>query len=192
MYSSELIGLAGELRRRDFVADVRFAKRFNKAPHRDTEHMRTYEANGAGDRLHIDLMGPHPVSRQGHVYIFTAIDAYTRYLVAVPLRNKSTVTVANALVEHVFLPHGAYRSIVSDQRREFCNEVLDEVTRLLGVEKLRTSAYRASANGRVERVHRTMNALLSKVVSENQRDWAERLPMVIVAYRCEFNLTQFL
>jgi transposase InsO family protein len=143
--------------------------------------MRTFEANGAGERLHIDLTGPHPVSRQGHVYIFTAIDAYTRYLVAVPLRNKSAVTVANALVEHVFLPHGAHRSIVSDQGREFCNEVLDEVTRLLGVEKLRTSAYRASANGRVERVHRTMNALLSKVVSENQRDWAERLPMIIAA-----------
>jgi predicted aspartyl protease len=152
-------------------------------------NMRTYEANGAGDRLHIDLTGPHPVSRQGHVYIFTAIDAYTRYLVAVPLRNKSAVTVANALVEHVFLPHGAYRSIVSDQGREFCNEVLDEVTRLLGVEKLRTSAYRASANGRVERVHRTMNALLSKVVSENQRDWAERLPMVIAAYNAAHHET---
>jgi hypothetical protein len=104
----------------------------------------------------------------------------THYLVAVPLRNKSAVAEANALVEHVFLPHGLYRSIVSDQGREFCNEVLDEVTRLFGVEKLRTTSYRASANGRVERVHRTMNALLSKVVSEN-RDWTERLPMIIVA-----------
>jgi hypothetical protein len=103
-------------------------------------------------------------------------------LIAVPLRNKSAVTLANALVEHVFSPHGFYRSIVSDQGREFCNEVLHEVTRLLGVEKLRKSAYRASANGRVERVHRTMHALLSKVVSENQRDSAEHLPMVIAAY----------
>ena len=151
--------------------------------------MRTYEANGAGDRLHIDLTGPHPVSRQGHIYIFTAIDAYTRYLIAVPLRNKTAVSVANALVEHVFLPHGSYRSILSDQGREFCNEVLDEVTRLLGVEKLRTSAYRASANGRVERVHRTMNALLCKIVSENQRDWAERLPMVIAAYNAAHHET---
>jgi transposase InsO family protein len=144
--------------------------------------MQTYEANGAGDRLHIDLTGPHPQSRQGHVYIFTALDAYTRYLVAAPLRNKTAIAVANALVEHVFLPLGSYRSIVSDQGREFCNEILEEVTRLLGVEKLRTTAYRASANGRVERVHRTLNVLLSKVVSENQRDWAERLPMVVAAY----------
>jgi hypothetical protein len=87
-----------------------------------------------------------------------------------------------ALVEHVFLPLGSYCSMVSDQGREFCNEVLDQVTRILGIEKLRTTAYRASANGRVERVRRTLNALLSKVISENQRDWAERLPMVVAAY----------
>jgi hypothetical protein len=54
---------------------------------------------------------------------------------------------------------------------------------------LRTSVYRASANGRVERVHRTMNALLSKIVSENQRDWAERLPMVIAAYNAAHHET---
>jgi transposase InsO family protein len=90
--------------------------------------MRTYEANGAGDRLHVDLTGPHPTSRQGHVYILTAIDAYTRYLVAVSIRNKTATTVASALIEHVFLPLRAYRCLVSDQGREFCNEVLEEVT----------------------------------------------------------------
>ena len=151
--------------------------------------MQTYEANGAGDRLHIDLTGPHPPSRQGHVYIMTAIDAYTRYLVAVPLRNKTVVSVANALVEHVFLPLGSYRSIISDQGREFCNGLLDDVTKILGIDKLRTTAYRASANGRVERVHRTMNTLLSKIVSENQKDWAERLPMVVAAYNAAHHAT---
>ena len=152
-------------------------------------NMHTYEVNGAGERLHIDLTGPHPSSRQGHVYILTAIDAFTRYLVAVPLRNKSAVIVANALVEHVFLPLGSYRSMVSDQGREFCNEVLEEVTRLLGIEKLRTTAYRASANGRVERVHRTINTLFCKVVGENQRDWAEHLPMVVAAYNAAYHDT---
>jgi transposase InsO family protein len=145
-------------------------------------HMKTYEANDPGDRLHIDLTGPHPTTRQGHIYILTAIDAYTRYLTSVPLRNTSALTVANALVEHVFLPFGSYRTVVSDQGREFCNSFLEEVTSLLGIEKLRTTAYRASANGRVEGVHRTMNILLCKIIDENQKDWSERLPMVVAAY----------
>ena len=149
--------------------------------------MKTYEANGAGDRIHIDLTGPHPTSRQGHVYILTAIDAYTRYLVAVPLRNKSALTVAGALVEHVFLPFGSYRSLVSDQGKEFCNAVLEEITTMLGIDKSRTTAYRPSANGRVERVHRTLNTLMSKVIDEHQRDWAERLPMIVAAYNASVN-----
>jgi hypothetical protein len=53
---------------------------------------------------------------------------------------------------------------------------------MLGIDKLRTTAYRASADGRIERVHRTLNTLLCKVISENQKDWAERLPMLIAAY----------
>jgi transposase InsO family protein/predicted aspartyl protease len=144
--------------------------------------MKPYAASGIGDRLHIDLTGPHPSSRQGSVYILTAIDAFSRFLFCVPLKNKNALTVATALVEHVFLPHGSYRSMVSDQGREFCNEVLDSVAKLLGIQKLRTTTYRPSANGRVERVHRTLNGLLSKIISENQKDWQDRLPMVTAAY----------
>ena len=144
--------------------------------------MQCYEANGPGDRIHIDLTGPHPASSQGAVYILTAIDAFTRYLVAVPLRNKSAVSVADALVKSVFLPFGSCRSVVSDQGTEFCNEILAEVANIFGIRKLRTTAYRASANGRVERVHRTLNSLLCKVVSDSQKDWQEKLPMVVAAY----------
>jgi hypothetical protein len=145
--------------------------------------MQRYEAIGPGDRIHVDLTGPHPVSRQGSVYVLTAIDAFSRFLVAVPLRDKSAVTVATALAQHVFLPFGSCRSMVSDQGTDFCNDVLQELTRVLGIQKLRTTAYRASANGRVERVHRTLNNLLSKEISDaKQKDWQDKLPMVVAAY----------
>ena len=93
---------------------------------------------------------------------------------AVPIRNKTALTVAQALVEKVFLPFGLYRTMVSDQGGEFCNTILVEVTRLLGVTKPRTTAYWAAANGRIERVHSTINGLLSKIIEEHQRGWAER------------------
>ena len=144
--------------------------------------LQSYEANGVGDRLHVDLTGPQPPSRQGAVYILTAIDAFSRFLICVPLKNKNAVTVATALVENVFLPHGCYRTIITDQGREFCNELLEAVTQVLIIRKLRTTAYRPSANGRIERVHRTINDLLSKVVSDSQRDWQDKLPMIAAAY----------
>ena len=51
------------------------------------------------------------------------------------------------------------------------------------IDKLRTTAFHPSCNGVVERFHRTLNSMLGKVVSESQRDWDERLPLVLAAYR---------
>jgi len=43
--------------------------------------------------------------------------------------------------------------------------------------------FKPSTNGAVERFHRTLNSMLGKVVSESQRDWDEKLPYVLAAYR---------
>jgi hypothetical protein len=53
----------------------------------------------------------------------------------------------------------------------------------LDIDKLRTTAYKPTTNGTVERFDRTLNSILGKVVSEAQRDWDDRLPFVIAAYR---------
>jgi len=43
-------------------------------------------------------------------------------------------------------------------------------------------AYRASANGRIQRVHRTLNTLLGKRVnSKTQEDWDEHSSMMVAA-----------
>jgi hypothetical protein len=149
--------------------------------------MQQYEPVSVGDRLHVDLTGPHVPSRQGSVYILTAIDAFSRYLWCVPLKNKQAVTVASALVQHVLVPLGSYNSLVTDQGTEFCNEVLECVTRLLDIQKLRTTAYRPQANGRIERVHRTINGMLSKVVDDNQSTWQDRLAGVTASYNAAYH-----
>jgi len=51
------------------------------------------------------------------------------------------------------------------------------------IDKLRTTVFHPSCNGVVERFHRTLNSMLAKTVSESQRDWDERLPLVLAAYR---------
>jgi len=57
------------------------------------------------------------------------------------------------------------------------------VCKLLNIDKMRTVAYRPSTNAAIERFHRTLNAMLGKVVSEHQRDWDTYLPFVMAAYR---------
>ena len=43
--------------------------------------------------------------------------------------------------------------------------------------------FHPSCNGVVERFHRTLNSMLAKVTIVPQRDWDERLPIVLAAYR---------
>jgi len=56
--------------------------------------------------LHVDLTGPH-VNSRGYTYIMTACDAFSRYVVAAPIRNNSAITVARALVSEVILKLGS-------------------------------------------------------------------------------------
>ena len=54
---------------------------------------------------------------------------------------------------------------------------------LLGIDKTRTSPFHPSSDGLVERFNRTMETMLRMFVSENQSDWDEKLPCVLMAYR---------
>jgi hypothetical protein len=57
---------------------------------------------------------------------------------------------------------------------------------------LRTTTYRASTNGVVERFHRTLNSMLGKMVSETQRNWDRIIPQALAAYRAtEHSATGF-
>ena len=58
-------------------------------------------------KFHIDLTGPHVRSRNGFVYLLTGICCFTKYLVAVPLRDKTGLSVARALVRNVYCVYGS-------------------------------------------------------------------------------------
>jgi len=59
---------------------------------------------------------------------------------------------------------------------------MTEVCRLMEIDKIRTTAYKPSTNGALERVHRTLNTMLGKIVGENQRDWDTHVAYVLAAY----------
>ena len=80
--------------------------------------------NGVGlapfQKFHIDLTGPHRRSSGGHVYLLTGIRCFTKYLVVVPLKDKSALTVANALLKNVYLIYGAVELQVHDNGPGVC------------------------------------------------------------------------
>ena len=78
---------------------------------------------------------------------------------------------------------GCCEVVISDQGREFVNQIQDELYRLTGTKHRVTSAYHPQTNGLTERFNQTLQTALLKLVNDTQTDWDEHLPAVLFAYR---------
>jgi len=59
---------------------------------------------------------------------------------------------------------------------------MTEVCKLFEMDKIRTTSYKPSTNGALERVPRTLNTMLGKIVSKNQRNLDSHVAYVFAAY----------
>ena len=164
-----------------FIQCCRICNAYHRGPLPKQGELHNMVIGGCGERWSIDLTGPHPMSN-GYKYIFTAIDPFTKYAVAVPIRNKEASTVAKCIVEQIFLRWGLCTEILTDCGKEFEAQLTCELIKQLGILKLRTSGYKPSTNGAIESWHKVLNTLLAKVINENQRDWSEWLSYVVFCY----------
>ena len=69
--------------------------------------------------VHLDLVGPLPVSSDGLRYLLTIIDRSTRWLEAVPLREMEAVTVADTFVREWLPRHEVPAAVTTDRGTQF-------------------------------------------------------------------------
>jgi len=135
------------------------------------------------ERVAVDLIGEiKPKTDRGHRWILTVINYATRYPEAVALKDISTETVTEALVE-IYSRGGVPREVLSDQGIQFVSNVMKEVSRLLSIRQLVTSPYHPICNGLIEKFNGTLKAMLKKVSSEKPRDWDRYISPLLFAYR---------
>ena len=139
------------------------------------------------EKVHIDFVGPLPVSAKGNQHILVIVDQFTKWLEIVPLPSQRAEVTARAVVDHFFARFGAAAQIVTDQGTNFEAGLFKQVCQILGIHKSRTTAWRPSANGQVERHNRTIKNAIRCYVSDHQRDWDVNLPLIASAIRASVN-----
>ena len=97
--------------------------------------------------------------------------------------DQSALTIAKLLVEHIISRHGVPNETLSDRGAAFLSCLLKEVCTLMGIKKVNTTAYHPQTDGLVERFNRTLTDMLTKSVEKYGKNWDERLPFVLFAYR---------
>ena len=119
----------------------------------------------------VDLVGPFKESEQGNKYLLTCIDHYTRWAIAVPIPDVQASTVMNALAINWIEKIGIPRVILTDQGAQFSSELMQRMFDRYGMRHAMTAAYKPSTNGKVERMHRTLNNHLRTYANEFHTDW---------------------
>ncbi len=71
---------------------------------------------------------------------------------------------------------GPPKELMSDQGKEFLNQVVAELTRVTGVDHITTSSYNARCSGQVERTNQTVISTLRKLVDQDNDNWDLYIP----------------
>lgn len=111
----------------------------------------------------------------------TASCYFSKWPELIPLREKTGKSVANALFK-LFTRYGCPEVIISDQGREFNNQIEKRLMELTGVHHRVTSAYHPQANGLVEKQNSTTTQCL-KACIETQEDWLPCLDSLAMSFR---------
>ena len=153
-----------------------------KPPYRKAKApMKQYHVGYPLERCALDILGPLPASNNAR-YLLLVSCYFTKFLMVIPLEKTDAQTVATKLIERFISVFGVPATLHSDQGSNFESNVFQEVCKLLGIEKTRTTQGRPQSDGMIERACRSVQAMLSAYVSENQKDWSLYIPMLVLAY----------
>jgi len=94
----------------------------------------------AFDRVIVDTIGPLPKSDNGNEYAITLTCDLTKYLVAIPIANKSANTVAKAIFESFILRFGPMKSFISGMGAEYKNSIIKDLCIYLKIKNITSTA----------------------------------------------------
>lgn len=133
-------------------------------------------------RVAIDCVFGMPQTAEGYVGILVITEYLSKYPWAVPIKSKSAEEIAEKLLDYV-ATFGPPEELLSDQGKEFLNEVVDAFTKQVGIQRRITSAYHPRTNGQVERLNQTIVDMLRKLGESDRHNWHKWLPFALLSYR---------
>src|SRR6266542_683230 len=134
------------------------------------------------ERWGIDIVGSLPITREGNRYIVVAMDYFSRWPEARPLKAANAKTVATFIYEEIICRFGAPRILQSDRRTHFVNEVIQKLTKRFRVKYSLSLPYHPQSNGLVERFNKTLYEGIAKV-AEELGSWNQYIQPILFAYR---------
>ena len=130
----------------------------------------------------VDIM-ELPTTSKNNRYVIVFQDLFTKWPLVFPTPDQKAIRIAKLLAEQLIPMFGCPESLLSDRGANLLATVMQDVCELMGISKLNTTAYHPQCDGVVERMNRTLKAMLRKHSAKFGRQWDTYLPGVLWAYR---------
>lgn len=81
--------------------------------------MTQFHAGVPMERVHMDILGPLPVTKNNNTYFLMMVDQFTKWVECIPLPTQSAEVTARAAINEFFSKFGYPLQIFTDQGTNF-------------------------------------------------------------------------
>ena len=158
------------------VKNCAYCKNYKGAP--PIAKLQKLPCSGPGELLHIDFttieetIGLHkePVARN----VLIMQDHFSKHVVAYVVKDQKARTAAETLQSRYFGLFRASAYLLSDKGKSFTATVVEDLCKLYGVKKLRTSSQHAQTKGQVK--HKSNSDPFDRQVGQSQESLLAQTP----------------
>ena len=126
----------------------------------------------------VDIM-ELPLTTNGNRYVIVFQDLFTKWPMVFPAPDQKAARLVKLLVEEIVPVFGMPKALLSDRGTNLLSCLMQDVCKLLGIQKLNTTAHHPQCNGMVERFNRTLKTMLRKHVSRFGMQWGTHTCQVV-------------
>ena len=149
--------------------------------------LQTYTVGCPFERVVVDLTGKYSETDCGNQWVVTFQDVFTKYTVSVPIKNATSIEVAEAFLNHWVAKFSVPLEIHSDKGSQFESELFREMVKLLGISKTRCTTMNPQSNGACERVQKSLIDMLNCVADSAPWNWDKLVPFCALAYNANIH-----
>ena len=109
-------------------------------------------------------------------------DHFTKHILAYVTPNQTAKTIAKFLYGGYISIFGAPARLLSDRGTSFTSSIIQELCKILGIQRLWTMPYHHQTNGLIERSHQMIMHMIEKLREDKKADWPSHLAEI--AHAC--------
>ena len=131
--------------------------------------------------VHLDYLCLKP-KKDLEENVLVVIDHFTQYAQAYVTQSQTAQTTTKTLGDKFIVHYRLPEKILSDHGRNFESQLVPDLCKLMGTQKLQTSPYHPQINGQCERFNSTLIGMLGTLSPEKKSDWKNHIEVLVHAY----------